>query len=345
MSNRAPTAVRGRLFRLLEQRALVVLIVIVLLLVVMAFLNPQFRRAEHFRTLAEQFSPVAVAAIGQTLVILIGGIDISAGANLALSATVAGKMALIAENAGWSVPMGLAGVFGAAILAGALVGAVNGLLTGYGRLPGIVVTLGTMSIIRGGLFVWTQGNWVIPPDWFHSIGLDIPLRLPFLAQDSNLIIPFPFWAMLLTGIAFALFLAHAPAGRQLYATGGNRKASALAGVNIARQTFLAYLTCGALIGLAAALRATQLSSIATNMGQGFELDVIASSVIGGTNIFGGEGGVLGACAGAAFLTTLGKAVFALGIDPHWQKVFTGAAILLAIMLDVWRPRRLRRKAQ
>ncbi len=339
MEDKHPSSDQRILTLLFERRDAAVLIALIALLLLMAFLKPQFRNTEHFRTLMEQFSPVAVAAIGQTLVILIGGIDISAGANLSLSATVAGKMALVAENAGWNGFSGLLVVFGCAILTGALIGAVNGLLTGYGKLPGIVVTLGTMSIIRGGLILWTKGYWVIPPDWFHNVGLNLTLKV----NETNIVLPFQFLALVLTAIVFMLYLSYAPAGRRLYATGGNRKASELAGVNVARQTFMAYLTCGALIGLAAALRATQLSSIDARMGQGFELEVIASSVIGGTNIFGGEGGVLGACAGAAFLSALNKAVFALQIDPHYAKAFTGSVVLLAVALDVWRSHRARRR--
>lgn len=290
---------------------------------------------EQFVTLANQLSHLSIAAIGETLVILIGGIDISVGVNLTIAATVSGKVALWAEASGLGGPAGLLLVFGSAIGCGLLFGCVNGFFTGFLRLPGIVVTLGTLSIGRGLLIIWTGGKWVTDlPDWLQA-----PAN-PGSALGG--VLPIPFLLALAVAVVFGLYLLYAPSGRRLYAVGGNRRAAELAGVHVAWQTFQAYALCGALVGLAAAVCTMRLSSIDANLGTGFELVVIASTVIGGTNIFGGAGGVVGAVAGAAFLVALQKSIFAFGIHSTWEKAFTGGAILVAVALDVWTSRRFRR---
>jgi rhamnose transport system permease protein len=265
-------------------------------------------------------SYIGVAAVGMTMIILCGHIDISIGAALGLCATVAGKLAVA------GVPLGI--VFAATIFTGGLIGFLNGLLVAYCRIPAIVTTLGMASILKGGLILTTGGTWIyaLPP----GFGISRQLVLG---------IPVPICALILFGLAFSIWLKYAPAGRQIYAVGGNAEAARLSGIPVRKVTLGVFVLNGLLVGISAILYATNFTAIQSNVAPGFELTVITSAVIGGVSILGGTGTVAGALLGAVLLQTIGTALVFLHIRAEWFQTVQGSLILLTILLDVFRRRR------
>jgi rhamnose transport system permease protein len=265
-------------------------------------------------------SYIGVAAVGMTMIILCGHIDISIGAALGLCATVAGKLAVA------GVPLGI--VFAATILTGGLIGLLNGLLVAYCRIPAIVTTLGMASILKGGLILTTGGTWIygLPP----GFGISRQLVLG---------IPVPICALILFGLAFSIWLKYTPAGRQIYAVGGNAEAARLSGIPVRKVTLGVFVLNGLLVGISAILYATNFTAIQSNVAPGFELTVITSAVIGGVSILGGTGTVAGALLGAVLLQTIGTGLVFLHIRAEWFQTVQGSLILLTILLDVFRRRR------
>ena len=262
-------------------------------------------------------SYIGVAAIGMTMVIICGHIDISVGAALGLCATVAGKLAVA------GVPLGI--VFAATILTGGVIGLVNGLLVAYCRIPAIVTTLGMASILKGGLILTTGGIWIygLPPGFGIS-------------RQLILSVPVPICALIVFGIAFSLWLKYSAAGREIYAVGGNAEAARLSGLPVRRVTLGVFVLNGLLVGISAILYATNFTAIQSNVAPGFELTVITSAVIGGVSILGGTGTVVGALLGGILLQTIGTALVFLHIRAEWFLTVQGSLILLTILLDVYR---------
>ena len=268
---------------------------------------------------------VLVIAAGMTVVMLSGEIDISVGSVFAVCAVAAGVVA----KAG--VPTIL--VFAAICVLGALLGAVNGSLVAYLRLPSIVVTLAMMIVLRDALRWITQGAWVqdLPPD-FQWMGLP---------QGA-----FPFAAGALAAtiaVVLAWSLRYTAAGRLVYATGSSRYAARLAGVNTSLVTLCAFASLGALTGLAAVMNAMRFNQVPANTGLGLELKVIAAVVVGGTSITGGRGTLFGTVLGVVLLGAIGPALTFLGVSAYWERAIQGAIILVAVAADAL-PQRSKRYA-
>jgi rhamnose transport system permease protein len=282
--------------------------------------NPGFAQPGNLVDILYNSSYIGVAAVGMTMVILCGHIDISIGAALGICATVAGQLAVAHQ------PMYL--VFPVTILTGGLIGLINGLLVAYGRIPAIVTTLGMASILKGGLILSTGGKWIygLPPEFGIS-------RLHILG------IPVPIFAMVLFGVLFSVWLKFFASGRQPYAVGGNVEAARLSGISERSVTIRVFFLNGLLVGVAAILYATNFTAIQSNVAPGFELTVITAAVIGGVSILGGTGTVVGALFGAILLQTIGTALVFLHIRAEWFQAVQGALILLTILLDVFRRRR------
>ncbi len=290
----------------------------VLLLLVLAAAAPAFFQPAHLRDLLVGASPLLLAAVGMTLVILARQIDISIGSQFAICAVVAG---LLAKQ---GVPMPIAGA--AAVGAGALLGAVNGLLVAGLGLPAIVVTLATMVGLREGLRWTTGGVWVRElPDGFQwmGVGQDVGrIAIPALA--------------LAVWVVAALGMRHLAAGRAIYATGSDPEVARLAGIRPRRVVFWAFVAMGALTGLAALVSAIQFIDVQTNSGIGFELRVIAAVVVGGTAIAGGRGSLVGTLLGVLLLATAGPALVFLGTEAYWDRALQGLIILVAVAADAFR---------
>ena len=300
-----------------------ILIALVLLSAFFAWRSPYFLTPDNLLGVARAFSLTAIIAIGQTMVIITGGIDLSVGSVLALSGLSSGMLL----GMGWPlVPSLIAG-----LLVGILCGIVNGLLITRVGLPPFIATLGTLSIGRGLVYVLTKGYPVTVPR-------EETLLLQ-LGQGYIWRVPVPVIIMIVITIIATLFLNHTTMGRYIYAVGGNEEAARLAGINVSRVKMVVYSICGMLAAVSGIILLSRLVSAQPSAGLGFELPVIAASIIGGTSLLGGQGTVLGAVLGAAIIGVLENGMVLLGVNTYAQQAVTGAVIILAVALDIWQKRR------
>jgi rhamnose transport system permease protein len=264
--------------------------------------------------------PVLIIALGMTLVILTGQIDISVGSVFAICGVVAGVLA----KAGLPLPLVAAGTCATGIALGSL----NGALVSYARIPSIVATLATMVGLRDALRWITQGAWI------H----DLPQRFQWLGTSQAI---YPFVAAAAAILLVAVFgwgLRNLPAGRAIYATGSNQDAARLAGLRTAFVTFSTFALLGGLTGLAALLNSVRFNQIPSNAGLGLELKVIAAVVVGGVAITGGRGNVAGTVLGVVLLGMIGPALTFLGVSAYWERAIQGGIILAAVAFEAMRAR-------
>ena len=299
----------------MSRREVSVAVAIVALLLLLALRAPRFFSPGNLADLLVGNAPLLVAAVGMTLVILAGHVDISIGSQFAVCGVAAG---LLAKT---GMPMPLVGLL--AVLAGSVLGALNGGLVAGAGLPAIVVTLATSVLLREGLRFATEGVWVqdLPAD-FQWFGLGL-VRGRFAVVLLALVV-FAAFAWALRGLA---------AGRAVYATGSEPEAARLAGIRPRRVVFATFVAMGGLIGLAALLTSIQFIDVQTNAGTGLELKVIAAVVVGGTSVTGGRGTLAGTLLGVALLGAIGPALTFLGIEAHWERALQGLVILLAVATD------------
>jgi rhamnose transport system permease protein len=296
-------------------------LVILLLGLALAVFVPAFFSAGHLRDLLLANLPVLIVAIGVTLVLLAGEIDISSGSVFAVCSVAAGALAV----AHVPVPLAVA----AGLLLGAAAGAANGALVAYAGVPSIVVTLAALVVFRDALRWITQGAWIqgLPPE-FQWLGL---------TQQA-----YPIAAVALTmlvALSIAWGLRNLRAGRAIYATGSSPQAARLAAIDVAAVRFWVFVAAGALTGLAAVLNAVRFSQIPSNTGLGLELRAIAAVVVGGTAISGGRGSILGTVLGVMLLGLISPALTFLGASPYWEQALQGGIILAAVMVDALGVRR------
>ena len=296
------------------------------LLLLLAIAAPSFFQAANLRDLLVANAPVLVAAVGMTIVILARQIDISIGSQFAITGVLAGLLA----KTGLPMPIVTAGV----MLAGALLGGVNGVLVAFAGLPAIVVTLATMVLWREGLRWRTEGVWVE----------DLPARFQWFGLGQSAGRAAIVVASLVVFAAFAWGLTRVAAGRAVYATGSDPEAARLVGIHPARVVSGAIVLMGALTGLAAVLTSIQFIDVQTSAGAGLEMKVIAAVVVGGAAISGGRGTLLGTLLGVALLGTIGPALSFLGTQAYWERALQGLVILLAVSTDALPGRRGRAHA-
>jgi rhamnose transport system permease protein len=304
-----------------RRREASIAIVIACLAVLLAAVAPGYFARENLSDLFLGNMPVLIVAMGTTLVILTGNIDISVGSMFAICGVVAG---VVAKTSGSVVVAGLA-----ACAAGAVLGALNGSLVAYLRMPSIVVTLATMVALRDGLRWWTQGAWVQDlPAGFQWFGLQ-QATYPVVACGS----------VVLLQSSIGWVMQNLSAGRAVYATGSNEDAARLAGLNTAAVKCAVFTAAGALTGLAALLNSVRFNQIPTNAGLGLEMKVIAAAIVGGAAIRGGQGTLMGTLLGVILLGAIGPALTFLGVSAYWERALQGAIILAAVAIDALRERR------
>jgi len=303
-----------------HQREISVALAIAGVWAVVALLAPGFFGSENLRDLLMSNVAVLIIALGMTLIILTGQIDISVGSMFAVCSVAAG----VSAKAGLPLPL----VALVVLLIGAALGAMNGALVAYIRIPSIVVTLASMVALRDGLRWITQGEWVqdLPPG-FRWLGWTLGGSEGFTAAVALLLLFSTAWG-----------LRRLAAGRAIYATGSNEAAARLAGIDPARVTFCAFAAAGALTGCAAFLNAVRFNQIPSNSGLGLEMKVVAAVVVGGAAITGGRGTVVGTLLGVILLGTIGPALTFLGINAYWEKAIQGTIILAAVSMDSMRAR-------
>ena len=284
--------------------------------------TPHFLTAINLASVARQTAVINIIALGMTLVIITGGIDLSVGSTLAISGLF-GSMAIKAGQ-----PMLIAIAIG--IFSGVVCGLLNGLMITRLRISPFIVTLGTLEAYRGLALVISKGLPVHEiPDSFSYLG------------DGNLLgIPFSLWVLAICAILMHFILENTKLGRYSFAIGSNQNAAYYAGVPIKFHLTSVYLIAGGLAGLAGMVEASRLMTGQPTAGQGYELQAIAAVVIGGGSLQGGEGSVIGTLIGAFIIGLLGNGSDLLGINPYWQQVTIGAVIIIAVGFDEFRKRRL-----
>ncbi|HEX9004168.1 MAG TPA: ABC transporter permease, partial [Blastocatellia bacterium] len=286
------------------------------LLLLVGIIAPLFFSAGNLRDLMLSNAPVLIIAVGMTMVILAGQIDISVGSQFAVCSIAAGMLA----KSGLPMPV----VALLIIIAGGLLGSINGWLVSRLNIPAIVVTLATLVAWRDGLRWATEGAWV----------QDLPVNFQWfgLGQTAGQVLIVT--ASLAVLLAFVWILRNLPGGRAIYAVGSDAEAARLGGINPPNVTFSVFVLMGALVGLAALLNAVRFSSIPANTGIGLEMKAIAAVVVGGVAITGGRGTLIGTLIGVALLGTIGTALTFAGINPFWEKAIQGAIILAALVSDI-----------
>jgi erythritol transport system permease protein len=326
-----------RAFRetLLEFRAFFAL---VLLVVVFSLLSPAFLTTGNLVILAKHVAINALLAVGMTFVILSGGIDLSVGSVAGLAGMIAGLLiheGLVLEPFGVVVYFTAGPVILIALLAGALMGAINGLAVTRLRVAPFIATLGMLYVARGIALLISDGatfpNLQGSPDLGNT-------GFVFLGSGTILGLPTPIWLMIVVGALGAFVAGKTPFGRQVYAIGGNERAAALAGVRVGRVKWTVYVISGVCAALAGLVIAAQLAAAHPATGETFELNAIAAVVLGGTSLSGGRGGVGGTLIGAFVIGVLSDGLILLGVSEFWQIVIKGLVIVVAVVIDQWASR-------
>jgi ribose transport system permease protein len=294
------------------------------LTITMSLASEAFRTHDNLFNVTRSLAFIGIIALGQTAVILTAGIDLSVGSVMGLAGVVMG----LVLQAGYPLALGCA----ACLVVATACGAVNGWLVAYLRLSAFVVTLGMLAIARSLALVVSDNRMI------HELGPDEPL-LTALGGGQTLGIANPVWVLLGLASLLGFLLRFTRWGRHLYAVGGNEQAARLMGVAVDRVKLSAYLLSSATAGVSAVLTVGWLGAVTNALGQGYELRVIASAVIGGASLAGGEGGALGAVVGAALIEVIRNSLLLAGVDPYWQGTFVGTFIVLAVLLERLRGRR------
>jgi ribose/xylose/arabinose/galactoside ABC-type transport system permease subunit len=296
----------------LEQRG--VYVALALAILVSALMSPAFYKFSNILNVLRAAAVLGVVSIGQTLVILGGGIDLSVGA---VMGTVAIAVSEITGGKDDAVALAIV----ACLAIGAGVGFLNGLLITKRNIPPFVCTLGMLIFVEGARFAWTKGIISGRP-------------APFVRVLASIIgpIPVPVVIMVVLAVIVALMLKKAPFGRQLYATGGNREAARFSGIDVERVSILTYVLCGFFAAIAGLILSGYIGYGDRYLGRGFDLDSIGAVVVGGTSFAGGRGGIGGTLAGVLLLTILFNIVFILNLQVHYQYFIKGAVIIGAVLL-------------
>ncbi len=311
--------------RLLAAQPFWVTVALLAICLVMSWIAPAaFPTLDNFFNITRNFAFIGIMALGMTAVILTGGIDLSVGSIMGVVGVVCGLVLQAEHHWLLAVVAGLA--------TGALAGAVNGWFIAYVGLPPFVVTLGMLSVARSLAIVLSQNKMIYEfgpyGDTFNAIGGGDMFGV------SN-----PVWVLILLTLLFGFIFNFTAWGRYLYAIGGNENAARLTGVPVNRIKLQAYLVSGLMAGLASVMIVGWQGSAINALGTGYELRVIASTVIGGANLMGGEGGAYGAFIGAALIEVIRNSLLMAGVDSNWQGTFVGMFIVLAVLLERIRGRK------
>ena len=297
-----------------------ILLALVLVIVAATVKNPNFLfSSDGFRDLLLTPSILLLVAVGQAIVIITRNVDLSVGSVLGLTAYLTGRLFIDVPG----IPV--IAVFAIGIVAGGLLGLVNGALVAFAKVPALVITLGTLYAYRGINVLWTGSDRINSSD--------MPASFLALGTQSILFIPVLTIIAIVVLVAAAWYLRNQRGGRELYAIGSDPAAANLYGLKVTQRLLAAFILCGALAGLAGVLYAARYGTVSSQAGAGYELNAVGAAVIGGVAIFGGSGSVWGAAIGAYLLLTINRALPILGVQDFWQRAVVGALIIGAIVLD------------
>jgi rhamnose transport system permease protein len=302
-----------------KTREVILGVAILVLLVAIASRFPAFVAPRNLANVFNDTAPLVILALGQMAVILTRCIDLSVAANLALTGMIVAMLNTIMP--GLPIPV----ILVIAIVLGALMGFANGLLVWKLEIPPIVVTLGTMTVYRGIIFLISNGAWINAHEMspsFKAFPREVILGLPVLS-----------WIAIFVVIGFIVLISRTPLGRAFYAVGGNPHAAVYTGINVGQTQCAAFVLSGALAGLTGYLWVARYAVAYVDIAGGFELEVVAACVIGGISIAGGIGSVGGALLGALFLGIVKNALPVINISPFWQLAISGSAIIIAVAFN------------
>lgn len=331
-----PAVAPKRRFRITVSQELILVLAILVISLSVSVLQPRFLEQRNITDILNNSSYIAVAALGMALIIISGNIDISVGQQIAVLASLGGLLSIGgADNLLAAVGIAPGGpltgllTYTLPIVAGVAIGLVNGFIVAYLRVPAIVVTLGMMSILKGGLIFITGGDVIYNmPNWFK-----------FAQQRIEGVVPIPVLIMIALTIVMALWMRYSAGGRAIYAVGGNKEAARLSGISERAVIMRVFVINGVLIGIASLMFATQYNSIQTTTLNGLELLIITAAVVGGVSILGGTGTVIGATLGAILVHVLPPAMVFANISAYWVQAVQGGLILLTVLADIVRRRR------
>lgn len=291
--------------------------VLLLLFLLFASLKPAFYSPGNVMTIVKQVSINAVIAFGMTLIIITGGIDLSAGSVIAFAGMAAVSFSTN-EFSGLSIIMGL--------LVGAACGLVNGLLISHTTIPPFIATLGMQQAARGGALLWTNGRTItVQSDLLLSIGAGNVGPVPVLVIIA-----------LVVGVVTHIILKKTIIGKHIYAIGGNEQAAIVCGINVKTVKTFIYVYGGALVGLGAIMLTGRVSAGNPSSGLNYEFDAITATVIGGASLSGGKGTILGTVIGTLIIGVLNNGLTMAGVSPYWQQIIKGALIVSAVLLDSYK---------
>jgi rhamnose transport system permease protein len=319
--SKSPASGKAWLNALMGSREASLVLLIAVLTLLTTALNPRFVSPQSLKDLMLNVSIIALLALGQTVIILMRQIDLSISSTVGITAFLSGT--LFANYPG--IPSVVVVLI--AIFAGLLLGGVNAVLIAWGRIPALITTLGTLYIFRGANYAWVRGrqiNAVNVPGSFLSIGTSTFVGIPILT-----------WILIVLLVVFSIALRRYRAGREYYAIGSNPTAAVLAGINVSRRLATGFIISGGIAGLAGALWLARFGTVDATAGEGIELAVITSTVVGGVAITGGVGTVAGAVLGALLLSVFSSTLVFLRVPSFWQQAFQGAMLLLSIAVDAY----------
>lgn len=312
------------LISILRVRESFLIAILLLLVIVMSIIDPAFSSSANMRAVLLGFAMEGMVVIGMTMLLVSGGFDLSVGANMAFAGMVTAQMLQ------FQVPVPVAIVVGC--LAGVAIGLFNAWIVAKVGVNALIATLGTMTIARGiALTVWAGQPVINLPESFRSIG-----------QGVWLGVPVPAIILIVLAIAFDILMRRGRWFRQLYFVGGSEKAARLSGINVTRIRIITYVAAGLLAALAGVLSTSRLGAGYPNSYETTALRVISGAVIGGCSLFGGEGSVIGSVMGLFFINLLLNIMVLRGVSPYAQGIVQGAALILAVVVDIWTKRRAAR---
>lgn len=296
-------------------RELLLVFILIIMCIIWSFMNNNFATVNNVMNILRVASYTIIAAVGMTMVIIIGEIDLSAGSLVCVCGLSA---AVIVRDSGNIVIAVIV-----ALLVGALVGLYNGVAVAYGKLPGFIATLASQTILRGIAFIITGGNAVI---WtkkaFSKIGTGY---IGF--------VPIPVVIMIVSVIFGIVLTTRTRFGRYIYSVGGNANASRWSGISVERVKIIVYVIMGVLSAISGLIITTRLGSGQPSAGTGFEMDCITAVVVGGTSMSGGKGKIIGTVVGALLIATLTNGMTLIGVDTYWQQVIKGVIIVVSVLID------------
>lgn len=298
-----------------------ILVALIVLMVVLSIASPNFLSAYNMSVVARQAAFVGLVALGQTLVLLVGGIDLSVGAAAGLSAIV-GALMLTAAGVHPYLVIPLTMLFGMAL------GVINGLFVAGLRLNPFIVTLATWEIFAGMTLVITKGYPIRPlGDTFAVFG-----------KGDILGVPVPVVIFVVAGLFLIWLLTQTRFGRNIFAVGGNRDAAVLAGIHVKRVELIAFALAGMFAALAGILFASRMDAGQPSVGEGWLMSAITAAILGGTSLRGGQGSIIGTMLGALLLAVLANGTVLLNVSGFWQRVIVGCVVLIAVLVDLFRQR-------